>query len=294
MTFAKNIFYSFPVQLVILHFKNHQILLLFWLLAFLIITNNFGQSYGIPYLFLTPEYLGRIDFLSFAILGFAFGAFWLTWNITTYILNSHRFPFLATLQRPFAMFSINNAIIPLAFIITHMIISANFQLKSEFIPPPKVAINMLGMLAGMGVLLILTAIYFQFMNQNIASMFGIKRKRRYRRRAPMADGVSSEEDLTSPPDEWRVDYFITSTFHIRHIRGVLHYDDHMMQRVLKQHHQNALIAELVSLSLILALGLLIDNPIFMIPTGATTFLLFAMLLVLSGAFVYWLGGLAWY
>jgi hypothetical protein len=61
----KFIYYSFPVQLLILHVKKNKSLLLWWLLLFGIITYNIAASYGGAYLFLDPEYLGKVNFLSF-------------------------------------------------------------------------------------------------------------------------------------------------------------------------------------------------------------------------------------
>ena len=66
----KFIYYSFPVQLLILHIKKNKSLLLWWLLLFGIITYNIAASYGGAYLFLDPEYLGKVNFLSFFWINF--------------------------------------------------------------------------------------------------------------------------------------------------------------------------------------------------------------------------------
>ena len=52
-------------------------------------------------LFLSPEYLGDVSPISAAIVGMATGIFIMSWNITTFILFSRHFRFLATTTKPF-------------------------------------------------------------------------------------------------------------------------------------------------------------------------------------------------
>ena len=58
----KDIYYSFPVQLFILHFRKYQILLLFWFVLASTINSNFMKNYGADALFFSPEYLGSVNF----------------------------------------------------------------------------------------------------------------------------------------------------------------------------------------------------------------------------------------
>ena len=125
-------FYSFPVQLLALHCRNHLLLLATWVLLALLLTGTIGQIFGVKYLFLTPEYLGEVNFLSHFILGLAFGGFFMTWNLTTYLLDAHYFPFLASLARPFTKFCLNNIIIPLVFVIVFISELIHFQAYQEF------------------------------------------------------------------------------------------------------------------------------------------------------------------
>jgi hypothetical protein len=101
----EDIFYSFPIQLLINHFKKNQILLLLWILLFAIIMQNSGTMLGIPYLFLDPEYMNSVDSRSFFILGISMGIFIMSFHITTYILDSYRFTFLGTIAKPFTISS---------------------------------------------------------------------------------------------------------------------------------------------------------------------------------------------
>src|SRR5580700_9966199 len=117
MQYLKATYYSFPIQLVLLHFKKFQVLLVFWLILFSTINGGFMQSFGAKALFLAPEYLNNVNALSAGIVGGAMGVFIMSWEITTFILYSRHFRFLATTTRPFLKYCINNTIIPLVFLI---------------------------------------------------------------------------------------------------------------------------------------------------------------------------------
>ena len=129
--FLTGLYYSFPVQLVLLHLKRFQVLLIFWYLLFSITGGKFMNSYGADSLFLAPEYLGKVNMASTCIMGFAIGIFIMSWNITTFILFSRHFRFLATTSNPFLKYCINNAVIPLIFLIYYFITSIRFAAYKE-------------------------------------------------------------------------------------------------------------------------------------------------------------------
>ena len=81
--YLRGIFYSLPVQLLFLHFRKYQVLLIFWIFMFSVVNSSFMKSYGADALFLAPEYLGNTNSLSCAIMGMSIGVFIMCWNITT-------------------------------------------------------------------------------------------------------------------------------------------------------------------------------------------------------------------
>src|SRR6478672_8758127 len=119
--FFRGLYYSFPLQLVLLHFKKFQVLLIFWYLLFSTVSGSFMKSYGAASLFLAPEYIGDVNFISAAIVGISIGIFIMSWNITTFILFSRHFHFLAITTNPFLKYCINNGIIPLRFLIYYFV-----------------------------------------------------------------------------------------------------------------------------------------------------------------------------
>lgn len=61
-----NTYYSFPVQLLVLHLRGNLVLIALWVFLVVLVSDGIGSKYGIKYLFLSPEYLGEVGFWSFS------------------------------------------------------------------------------------------------------------------------------------------------------------------------------------------------------------------------------------
>ena len=64
-------YYSLPIQLLLLHIRKYQVLLLFWYILFATVSGHFMEPYGANSLYLSPEYLTSVNAISTAIVGFA-------------------------------------------------------------------------------------------------------------------------------------------------------------------------------------------------------------------------------
>ncbi len=283
-----DIFYSFPIQLVILHLRNNLLLIGLWLLIALLMTGTVAKLYGIRYLFITPEYLGEVNFWSYFFVGFAFGGFLMTWNLTTYLLDAHHFPFLASLERPFTKFCLNNFIVPLVFITVYFGYTIHFSWYYEYWDASVIFQNCLGFFFGCITLLMLSSIYFYYTNKDILSFLKIKKK------APNMVGkiapgrrVPTVQKLKSGERHWRVDTYLNESLRPRIVRSVAHYDNSILLSVFKQNHVNALIVQLFGLVVLIILGLLIDIPFFIIPAGGSLFIFASVLVAITGAVTYW-------
>ena len=146
-SFFSRMVYFFPVQLFFVHIKKNPQLLLFWLILFLTIFKNFGLKYGIPYLFLAPEYLGELSFASYFIVGFALGGFVVAYNISSYIMNGFRFPFLATLSKPFFKYSLNNSLIPSLYLSCYLWLTYSFLQENENFTNLQIFYRLIGFFA---------------------------------------------------------------------------------------------------------------------------------------------------
>ena len=158
--YLRGIFYSLPLQLIFLHFRKYQVLLAFWIIMFSIVNSSFMKSFGADALFLAPEYLGNVNSISAAIMGMAIGVFIMCWNITTFILFSRHFTFLAATQYPFLKFCINNSVIPLLFLIFYLFKAYQFAHYKELISNVEIIFLTVGFVAGL--LLIISISFFYF------------------------------------------------------------------------------------------------------------------------------------
>ncbi len=304
--FSRRIFYFFPVQLLVLHLKKNHLLLFTWLLLFGYITESVGVKYGIPYLFLYPEYFGQVGFISYAITGFALGGFITAFNLYSYAMHGYRFPFIATIARPFLKFNINNAVIPGLFIATFLLCSARFQYTKELIPAPSIIIHLAGFLFGILLFLALALLYFTRTNTDIIKMLGSDAEH-YRPVEPLVDIIGPQHD--APPqrkveqrkamrwlkrqqrsEKWRVETYLTPRLRIMLARSSAHYDKELLRDVLWQNHINGAIFEVVLVLSFIALGAFSEFRFFAIPAGASVFLLLTMLIMVISALFSWLQG----
>lgn len=170
-------YYSFPVQLVVMHVKKSQLLLLYWVVLFGCVTRTFGNKFGMPYLFLDPEYLGHVSPLAFFLIGFCLGIFIMAYNISSYMLNSFRFPFLACLYKTFEKYCYNNFVFPLLFIVTYCISIVYFQSQNQMLHWWQIALQVLALIGGTSLVIFLTLKYFQHTNRHLQTFWCCRKRR---------------------------------------------------------------------------------------------------------------------
>jgi hypothetical protein len=289
MKLIKELFRSLAVQLILVHFRANFLLILVWVLLFGFAAGWIGRVFGIKYLFLSPEYLGKVNSWSFFFLGLAFGAFTLIWQLTTYLLYARRFPFLATLRRPLRKFAINNIFLPLSFVI---FLSCRILLFEKYYDHVSISDAILHVLSfWSGILIVVSFIigYLEITNKDIFTFLGIRDS------VPenLVKNLENEDEhhhvFTKAGRVIRVDFFWNEAFKVRRVRSVKHYDPELLEAVFKSNHSNALIIQLVIIFLLLLLQLGMDIPALKIPAGASIILLCATAVSLIGALTFWFG-----
>lgn len=281
------VFYSFPVQLLLTHIQRNLFMLFFWVWLVLVFTGNFGRILGIPYLFLDPEYLNRVDFWSFFIVGFTLGGFTAAFNISSYILYGHKYSFLGVLERPFTKFSINNSLLPLIINGAYIFFIIKFQLENEYRGPGDLIQKVVGFLCGFFGMLGLLYTYFRLTNKDIFRFLAgsvdkrLKKVKVNRRRA--LDRLKDARDR-----RFRVDYYFDEKLRMRPTEYIQDfYDKEAILKVFDQNHFNLVLIELVIIVVVLLLGFFMDNPYFQIPAAASAVLFGTIFIMLSGAISYW-------
>lgn len=283
--FVHHFYHSFPIQLLILHFRKSQILLIFWLILFLRVSGNFMKIFGANALFLAPEYLGNVNAAGAAIAGVATGIFIMSWNITTFILHSSRFRFLATSSKPFLKYCINNAIIPLAFLVLYFFQALNFDINKELIPVARFCLIAGGFLGGFFLLIIFSFVYFFNADKRIVRTF----------KPGFIDfdenkSISTEEEISSGDSfALPVTYYLNARFKFKKARQVDHYSQSFLDIIFKRHHIAAMITVLLAFIFMIFIAFFLDNRIFQVPAAASILILFAVMVAVMGALSYFLG-----
>lgn len=286
--------YFFPFRLLLLHFKKNHFLLFLWVFLFSIVSGLWAKNVGVPQQFLVPEYRGGTGIISFGILGFSLGGFITGFNLFTYIMHGYRFPFIATLNRPFQKFSLNNFLLPALFILVYLINSARYQLITELIPIGKVVLNLSSFLLGITAFQALSYFYFLYTNKE-AHVYGRKRKPKQQHTTNIVTGSPIHHAFRwlrgrKGASVWHVETYISSFRKISLARDSYHYSKEVLEKVFAQNHINASRFEFVLIVTFLAVGSLRSFEFFVIPAAASCMLFFTMLLMIVSALHSWLRG----
>lgn len=283
-TWLRGFFYSFPIQLLFLHFRKYQVLLLFWFIMFSTVNGSFMKTFGADSLFLAPEYLGNVNPISSAIVGAAIGMFIMSWNISSFILFTKHFRFLAATTNPFLKYCINNSIIPGLFLVFYFIKAYQFAHFKELITTTEVLFLFGGFTSGLIFILAASLIYFFRADRSIL-----------RRMMPMFSNPQSYITHLSPIKEvyhggtlMKVETYLESPFRLRPVRDVSHYTDEFVASIFKRHHFAAILSVFFAFLFLVMIGFLLDSAFFQLPAAASITIFFSILIGVAGAITYFL------
>ena len=294
----RKVFYFFPVQLIFVHLKNNPILIGIWFIILAICTRMVSEKYGVPFLYLTPEYLGEVSFISYAIIGFSIGGFIMAFNISSYITNGHRFPFIATLSRPFLKYSLNNIFWSGTIIIAYLISTFRFSVFEEGRSVLETIIFLSGFLTGISIMIGINFIYFNRTNKDVEKLSGGKYKTASKVK-PQSNPIKAVlhkkvgwENFFNADKEWRVETYLSYSLTIGIARSIDHYDRSMLKQVFEQNHLNAALFEIIVFISIIGLSFGSNIDFFNIPAGASITLIFTMFVMVTSAIHSWFRGWA--
>ena len=282
--FVRNFYFSFPIQLFLLHFRKFQVLLIFWFILFLTLTGHFLKIFGANGLFLAPEYLGNVNAAGGAITGVATAVFIMSWNITTFILHSKRCRFLATTSKPFFKYCINNAIIPLCFLLLYFFEAYSFDKKNELIAFWEFMTIAAGFCGGFFLIIAISFLYFFNADKRIVRKFkpdfiDFDENKKFEKH----EDALADDNFGLP-----VGYYFTTYFTLKKARKVGHYSKDFLDTIFKRHHLSAMTSILLAFIVMIFIGFFLDNRFFQIPAAASILLFFAILNAVIGALTYFL------
>ncbi len=280
----RGFFYSFPIQLVFLHVRRYQVLLLFWFVLFAVVNGTFMKTFGADSLFLAPEYLGNVNSISSAIVGASIGMFIMSWNISSFILFSRHFRFLAATTNPFLKYCINNSIIPGIFLIFYFVKAYQYAHYKELIPTTEILFLFGGFVAGLIFLLAASFIYFFRADRSIL-----------RRMMPIISNPKSYithlgtvKEVYHGAPLMKVDWYFETPLKLKPARDVSHYTDEFVESIFKRHHFAAILSVFAAFLFLIIIGFLLDSAFFQLPAAASITIFFSILIGVAGAITYFL------
>jgi len=275
----------FPFLIILGQIKYNLISLFYWTLLFSIVSDSFGSAFGVPYLFFSPEYLGTVNPWSFLLLGFAFGGFTMAYNTYSYIKLGPRYQFLSTISKPFYRFCINNAFLPIFFIVYYLIKMIHFQKTEELASNSLIFIYSLSFLVGFGSFIMLSIFYFFPTTREKGSTFALEET-----------SQNPIQSMTQVKEKWydyfrkekeRRFYYIGKGFKIYKSRPTHHLDKEIIEHVYAKNRINASIFELLSIVSFILLGFFVDYPFFEFPAAMSIVLLLTIVHMLFSALMSW-------
>lgn len=277
--YVTGFWFSFPVQLLLLHVRKYQVFLVFWYILFATVAGGFMRTFGADSLFLGPEYFGKITTISTAIVGFSMGIFIMSWNITTFILFSKYFRFLATTAQPFLKYCINNGVLPIMFLVFYFLKAIAYSREQELFATGEIILLVVGFAGGLILSILMAFAYFFGADKTI-----------YRSMATIIDTANvhyalatKNNPLPKPKPELRVDWFFSARLGLRKPRDVRHYSQDFLDSVFKRHHFAAVIAITIAFVFLIGTGYISDARLFQLPAAASITIFFAILIAGAGA-----------
>lgn len=276
----------FPIELLFGMVKYNLISLVYWFILFSIISDGFGSTFGVPYLFFSPEYLGEISPLSFILIGFGIGGFIVGFHTYSYMKLGFRYPFLALAHRPFVRFSINNSLIPIAFIIYYCIKMSQFQLMEEFASASDIFFYNLSFLFGIILFITLSLLYF----------FPLSKNPWYENRDEIAPKYTMDS-YTQRTEKWynffRANghpyyFYIAKNLIIKRSRDIRHIDREILETVFAKNRISASIFEFLTIFSFIGLGFLGQIPIFEVPAAMSIVMLITTIHMIYSTLASWL------
>lgn len=276
--------FSFPVQLVFLHFRKYQVLLLFWFILFSTVGGSFMSTFGAGALYLAPEYLGSINIIGAIIVGFAVGMFIMSWNISTFILFSKYFRFLSATTNPFLKYCINNAVIPIIFIVFYCIKAYAFNRDKELMPASEILLLGMGFIGGLILLILFSFVYFFRADRNILRqmMPSLANPGEYITHLQPVKEIYKSDSII------KVEWYLDNPIRVRRTRDVKHYTSNFVNTLFKRHHFAAILSVFAAFLFLMMIGFFLDYPFFQIPAAASITIFFTILIGVAGAFSYFL------
>ena len=219
----------------------------------------------------------------------------MAFHIYSYIMFSSEFLFLATLARPFLKFCLNNMIIPLAFILTHIYNTYFFLIDEQLLDSGAAIYCILSLIVGLIIFYFIAVLYFIKFNKNVYAISGISedsfqelidkkvRESTFMKKQKISSKIKENRNK-------RIETYMSGFFKISLARSTEHYDRALIDKVFSQNYINASFFEIALIISFVTLGLFREIELLTIPAGASILLLFTLMVMVFSSIYSFLKG----
>lgn len=179
-------------------------------------------------------------------------------------------------------FSLNNSIIPVLFYSLYLFQISTF-LYQEGVTIGTILVNISALLLGSVLTISFSFTYFLGTIQSLEEAQMDKGKESAALR-PLQAIIKKDNKLAEPGQQSKVNYYLKNPFKIKLARDASHYQTDKLLKTIEEHHLSAAIYFILLIVIIVALSLVSGYKVFMIPAGATIFIIFSLYLMITGAF----------
>ena len=174
----------------------------------------------------------------------------MSWNITTFILHTKRFKFLAATSKPFLKYCINNSLFPLFFLIFYLIKSFNFNFNKELLNTGEEVLLILGFMGGLFLLLSFSFAFFFGADRHILKTIAPVVANRQHFKKNFDPSKNTQQDGFG----MKVEYYFSVRFRLRKARNVSHYSEDFLDAIFKRHHFAAMIGVVLAFIFLVTAG----------------------------------------
>lgn len=280
----------FPLQLLVGHVKYNLLAISYWFILFLIVTDNLGSAFGIPFLFFSPEYLGDVNGFAFFLIGFSVGGFTMGFNTYSYIKLGTHYPFLLVVRKPFLKFCLNNSIIPFIFCFIYLFNFSYFQIYEEFASKMDVFIYNISFIGGISTFMFLSLLYF-FPRKNSKLSLLHKTTSDEESFSATKHSILNKKQKWfdfSPEKDEKSYIYIGRKLKLYSSRSVKHFDSNLKEQIFVSNRVNTSVFEVITIITFLSIGVFREYTIFEIPAAMSVVLLLTVILMLFSAMLSWL------
>lgn len=276
----------FPLQLLIAHLKYNVFGVFAWLVLLLFALGDIGERFGFPILFYSPEYLGNVSFISFALIGFGIGGFTMAFNSYSFRKLGKRFPFIVFVRNPFFIFCKNNSFLPILFSIIYLVQVTIYQLNQEFADYFQLSLYLVAYVLGYAFFVMLSFMYF----------FPTSRKSNLPYNYVDEDYSTLKQTIKTKDETWYSHVFadtekrylyLVKRFRLKISRRIDHLEEAHVEKALNKNRINTSLFELLTIVFFVGMSLFSNYRLLEIPAAMSIIWLLTLIFIFYSLLQTW-------